>query len=251
MPASLVFRSKGSLAFVENGWSKKAQLLDVFVDAIAGTSMFDHLPLLAVGDEAAKPRGELGAIKAAFEKGTSPCVLLEGGKTIFSEKTTASFQLSIAPGGAIVMTSVRGATLAELGARALDDFFTIYTLLHDGLRGVAHLVAATAWTNWNENTPTPRLSSDWALQAIGDVLEPGRPREAEVDPVWDATQAIAAAAPPPDAIRTTHGELLMLRWTSDPSDARAADAAAVKHAQWVQKVVKTVPLGGSSTYVPG
>lgn len=242
VPDSLVLRSSSTLRFVERNWAKQKALVEPFVDAVARTALWDHLPLLSVAGAAAKPRGSTAAIKTAFRSGASRYALLQGGKTIYSDDTTAFFELVISPRSADITTAVRGNTLAVLGKRALDDFFTILRSLHDDLDGSAHVVVATAGTDWDNNAPSSKLSADWPLRDIADVLEPSRPKKDEDDVFWDAAQAIAKAKPPAGVTRTTHGGLIMLRWVDDPSDAPAANAAAVKHEAWIKGLVKTEPI---------
>ncbi|MBX3203455.1 MAG: hypothetical protein KF764_00240 [Labilithrix sp.] len=242
VPDSLILRSYSWFRFVKVGWAKQKRFTDAFIDAFARTAVWEHLPLLSIGGAAAKPRGSGSALKTAFASGKSRYALLAGGKTIYSDETTAFIELVISPAGADITTAARGSILATLGVRALDDVFTMMRSLHDDLDGAAHVVAGNAWTDWDDNAPSSKLSSDWPLRAIADVLEPARPKQDEDDVFWDAAKAIAKAKPPAGVVRKTHGGLVTLRWTADPRDARAANAAALGHEAWLRDLVDTVPM---------
>jgi hypothetical protein len=64
----------------------------------------------------------------------------------------------------------------------------------------------------------------------------------ETDEFLRAAHALNEATPPDGVKRTTNGPLVMLRWIDDPRDERAADAAGVRHEEWVKTLMKTTQL---------
>jgi hypothetical protein len=235
IPDSLIVRSYSTLYFNETGWSKQKKLVEPLVHAFVGTALWEHVGLLCIGSRKAKPRGDVAAISAALMTGKSQYAFIDAGDTVFSDETSAYSKIEIGLGAVQITTCVRGAPLAALRHRALDDFFTMLCALHDDLNGAAHVVCATAWTDWCDNTPAGEGRFNWPLRAIGDVVEPGRPRNDDI--FWDAGRAIASAAPPSGVMRATHGGLVMLRWIEDPTDAPKSNAAAISHAGWIKTIV--------------
>ena len=233
-------RSYSTLYFDKSGWSKQKKLVEAFVDALSTTALWEHLPSLSVGGAAGKPRGSVSAVKTAFMSGRNEYSLLRGGDTATSKSTTAYVTIEYGAAGVQITTGVQGTDVEMLGQIALDDFFTMLCAVHDRLKAHAHVVRATAWTDWNENTPEPELRCKWPLRAIADVAEPDRPKT-DGDKFWEAGHTIANAKPPARVTRTTHGGLVMLRWVDDPTDAAAADAVAVKHEAWVKTLLETTP----------
>jgi hypothetical protein len=232
-------RSYSTLYFVEAGWSKQKKLVEPLVDALSATGLWQHLPLLSTAGSTAKSRGSDTTVKTAFMSGKNEYSLLCGGDTTFDESTTAYVTIQYGSAGVQISTCVRDESVETLGKIALDDFFTMLSGLHDRLKPHAHVVRATAWTEWNDNTPDSELTCAWPLRAIADVVEPGRPKKD--DRFWEAAQTIATAKPPARVSRSTHGGLVMLRWIDDPMDAAAADAAAVKHEAWIKTLLDTAP----------
>ena len=239
IPRPRAVRSYSTLYFVEKGWSKQKKLVEPLVDAFSATELWEHLPLLSVADSAAKPRGTVSAVKTAFMSGKNEYSLLLGGDTTLSDETTAYMTVEYGSAGIQILTCVQNESVESLGKIALDDFFTILSALHDSLKAHAHLVRAVAWTDWDDNTPDSELNCAWPLRAIADVVEPGRPKAD--DQFWEAAQTIATSKPPARVTRSTHKGLVMLRWIDDPTDAAAADAAAVKHEAWIKTLLETTP----------
>lgn len=233
----LVLRSLSWLHFSKKPWATDSKLLGAFIDAVSQTSAWEVLSLLSIGGAPGKPRGKTADIKAAIQ-GSARFAFIDRGKNIYSDDTTASVEVQITARAATIKTATCGKVLADLGSAALDDFYTMLRSLHDSLGKVAHLISATAWTDWSKNTPSTGTDGDWPLRAVADIVEPSRAKEDERDVFWDVAQAIAKAPLPKDVKRSRHGELLELRWLADASDGHAADAAAVRHEEWLGTFLK-------------
>ncbi len=242
MPDSLIFRWWIWMRFDERDWSANEANDHAFAEALSGTATWAHLGRISSGGRVSKPHGGIADVKKAFAEATARCALLSAGKKIYDENATAWIELEISPRSGTLTAAIKGAPLAELGSRALDDFFLVARRLHDALGDRAHVIEASAAIDWDGAAPRERRTSDWPLDRIADVLEPTRPPQDPGNPDDDvfltAAKAIAEATPPAGVARSTHGRLIELRWTSDPSDATAADAATVKHAAWMRDLVK-------------
>lgn len=238
---SLEYRWYLDFLFVEAGWSKRRDLTDPLVDALAGTATWELANLYGHDFEDATARGTLTAVKKQLASGKARHRFVHhaASPARYVDDTDAFIELEVTPRYLSIMCMVRREPLARLRSRALDDFFALARGLHQAWAGNAHVTKGAAWTTSKRNDPPGPRSGSWEMRAIADALEPARPPTREGDPLLLAAQAIAAAAVPEAATREDFRGLVLLRWVDDPSDGPAANAAATQHERWLVDVIET------------
>ncbi|HRG99167.1 MAG TPA: hypothetical protein PLR99_23115 [Polyangiaceae bacterium] len=235
---SLVFRWIITCDIPKLGWAKRKATVAKLAHAVASTKSWQHLPGLAVGLGAAAPYAGVAELAKAIGSGASRVAVVQGGKNQRSSDTTGGIEVEIAPGAATLTAALGGPTLAALRTSALDDFFATAVALRVALPDELHVVVAHAWCDWADEPDEPDDQARWPLRAIADVFEPDRPPWDEDDEFLEASKLMAKAKPPAGVERSTSDGLVALRWTSDPCDLAAVEAASAKHIDWI---LKTAP----------